>query len=228
MPDPQRGDPRREQLAELMQARQELAARHSEVAALKSERQALRDELGSARARIAELEGASRAEAEMRKQLSEVHAKATSGMRERITELELKVSQSASLRSRMAELEEEAARLAELELKISDLGDALGRERNASAELKRKLAEQGEQLRTLESRLAAGAPAATNDDLKTIRGIGPKYEKALRALGITTLRQIAEWSEADVATFANKLNLKPERIVRDDWVGRAKKLIESA
>ncbi len=210
-----------------MQVRQELAARQSEVAAVKAERQALRDELGAARTRIAQLEGASRAEAEMRKQLSDEHAKAASGMRDRIADLELKVSQSATLRSRMAELEEETARLAELELKISVLESSLDAERQASAKLKQQLAERDQRSAALEARLAE-APAQTSDDLKAIRGIGPKYEKALKALGVTTLRQIAEWSDADVASFAEKLKLKPERIERDDWVGRAKKLVESA
>ncbi|HEV8246728.1 MAG TPA: hypothetical protein VGP93_13215 [Polyangiaceae bacterium] len=214
-PEPGRADPRRDQLAELMQTRQELAALRSEIATLKSERQAQRDELGSARARIAELESASRAEGDMRRQLSEVHGKTVAGLRERMAELESKVEKGASLRTRMVELEEDAAERAELEVKVSDLEKALESERSKVSELQAKLAER-----------PAESAGAGHDDLKNIRGVGPKYEKALKALGVTSLRQIADWTPSDIEAFAEKLKLKPERIVKDDWVGRARKLCE--
>ena len=94
-------------------------------------------------------------------------------------------------------------------------------------ELAEKLAERESLVGTLQSQLVTLPPASAsvNDDLKNIRGIGPKYERGLRALGITTYRQIAEWTSADITLFAQKLKIKPERIVRDDWVGRARKLL---
>lgn len=63
--------------------------------------------------------------------------------------------------------------------------------------------------------------AATPDDLKRIKGIGPKLEGQLNAMGITRFDQIAAWSEADVARFDGELKAIG-RIARDDWVGQAK------
>jgi predicted flap endonuclease-1-like 5' DNA nuclease len=63
------------------------------------------------------------------------------------------------------------------------------------------------------------------DDLKSIKGIGPKFEKLLRGAGIVTLAQIAAWTESDIDSMAQKLGVKAERIRKDDWVGNAKRLI---
>ncbi|HSG95026.1 MAG TPA: NADH-quinone oxidoreductase subunit NuoE [Afifellaceae bacterium] len=61
------------------------------------------------------------------------------------------------------------------------------------------------------------------DDLKRISGVGPKLEKMLNGLGITTFEQIAGWSAADVARVDGQLTIKG-RIERDDWVSQAKRL----
>ncbi len=77
---------------------------------------------------------------------------------------------------------------------------------------------------TLEGKLAAAPQAGGADDLKVLRGIGPKFEKALKAAGVTTLAQIAAWTERRHYPRGRKLNVSAERIRRDDWVGRAQKL----
>ena len=63
----------------------------------------------------------------------------------------------------------------------------------------------------------------TADDLKQIAGIGPKLEKVLNGQGISSISQIAAWTDADVAKFDDALGLDG-RIRRDDWVGQARKL----
>ena len=65
------------------------------------------------------------------------------------------------------------------------------------------------------------------DDLKLIVGVGPVLERMLHNLGITTFRQIARWSERDVAEFDAKLPEFPGRIQRDQWVTQARALHES-
>ena len=65
------------------------------------------------------------------------------------------------------------------------------------------------------------------DDLKLIVGVGPVLERMLHNLGITTFRQIARWSERDVAEFDAQLPEFPGRIVRDQWVTQARALHES-
>jgi predicted flap endonuclease-1-like 5' DNA nuclease len=65
------------------------------------------------------------------------------------------------------------------------------------------------------------------DDLKLIVGVGPVLERMLHNLGITTFRQIARWSERDVAEFDARLPEFPGRIQRDQWVTQARALHES-
>jgi len=63
--------------------------------------------------------------------------------------------------------------------------------------------------------------------LKLIVGVGPVLERMLHSLGITTFRQIARWSDRDVAEFDAKLPEFPGRIVRDQWVTQSRALHES-
>jgi predicted flap endonuclease-1-like 5' DNA nuclease len=60
------------------------------------------------------------------------------------------------------------------------------------------------------------------DDLKLIKGIGPKLEKLCNKLGVTRFDQIAAWKAADIAEVDPHLDSFSGRIQRDDWVGQAK------
>ncbi len=62
------------------------------------------------------------------------------------------------------------------------------------------------------------------DDLKVIKGIGPKFEKDLHSKGIYYYRQIANWKAADVKMVEGVIDSIPGRIARDEWVKQAKKL----
>jgi len=73
----------------------------------------------------------------------------------------------------------------------------------------------------------AGASAsAGQDDLTRIKGLGPKAENTLTKAGVVRFEQIASWSTADIERFDENLNARG-RIVRDDWVGQAKKLAKA-
>jgi predicted flap endonuclease-1-like 5' DNA nuclease len=65
------------------------------------------------------------------------------------------------------------------------------------------------------------------DDLKLIVGVGPVLERMLHTLGVTTFRQIARWTEREVAEFDAKLPEFPGRIVRDQWITQARALHRS-
>ena len=74
------------------------------------------------------------------------------------------------------------------------------------------------------AKAAAPAPAPdapAEDDLTRIKGLGPKAEAALKAGGVTTIAQIAEWSETDIEVWDDRINGRG-RIVRDDWVAQAR------
>jgi predicted flap endonuclease-1-like 5' DNA nuclease len=64
-------------------------------------------------------------------------------------------------------------------------------------------------------------------DLKSVKGIGPKIEMLLRGQGVTSVAQIAAWTDADVSEIAQKIGVKAARIRKDDWVASAKRLIGS-
>ena len=59
------------------------------------------------------------------------------------------------------------------------------------------------------------------DDLKRIRGIGPAFERALKARGVSSFSQIAAWTASELEEAARALRVKPERIRKEDWVGHA-------
>ena len=66
------------------------------------------------------------------------------------------------------------------------------------------------------------------DDLKKIKGIGPKFEKDLNDKGIYYYRQIGSWKRADVKMVEGAIDSFPGRIDRDDWIPQAKQLAKSA
>lgn len=72
--------------------------------------------------------------------------------------------------------------------------------------------------------LYESAPEDGGDDLKRIRGIGPKLEGMLHTMGVYRFAQIASWTDREVAWVDENLEGFNGRILRDDWVGQAKDL----
>ena len=73
----------------------------------------------------------------------------------------------------------------------------------------------------------SAAPKATETasgaDLKKLSGVGPALEKKLIAAGVTSLEQVAAWTEADVSKIDEELSFKG-RIDREGWIAQAKDL----
>ncbi len=63
------------------------------------------------------------------------------------------------------------------------------------------------------------------DDLKRIKGVGPKIEETLNELGVYHFAQIAGWNENNKAWVDDQLKFKG-RIDREDWIAQAKLLAE--
>ncbi|BAK65152.1 hypothetical protein SLG_04770 [Sphingobium sp. SYK-6] len=63
-----------------------------------------------------------------------------------------------------------------------------------------------------------GAP----DDLRQLKGVGPKLASLLTSLGITRFDQIAAWSDADIVSVDSQLGTFKGRITRDNWVEQAR------
>ncbi|WP_175484687.1 hypothetical protein [Palleronia marisminoris] len=65
------------------------------------------------------------------------------------------------------------------------------------------------------------------DDLKRIRGVGPKLEETLNGIGIYHLDQIAGWSTQELAWIDEHLEGFKGRASRDAWVEQARELSEA-
>lgn len=63
------------------------------------------------------------------------------------------------------------------------------------------------------------------DDLKRIHGIGPYLEKRLNQYGIFNFSQLIQMDSEAIDKLSNYIGPFPDRIVRDDWIGQAKKLM---
>ena len=62
------------------------------------------------------------------------------------------------------------------------------------------------------------------DDLKKIKGVGPKLETVLHEMGVYHFDQIAGWNAAEVAWVDENLEGFRGRVSRDDWVAQARLL----
>ncbi|AXI55351.1 hypothetical protein SuNHUV7_28470 (plasmid) [Pseudoseohaeicola sp. NH-UV-7] len=62
------------------------------------------------------------------------------------------------------------------------------------------------------------------DDLKMIKGVGPKLEKLLHSMGFYHYDQIAKWSAEEIAWVDENLVGFKGRVSRDGWVAQAAKL----
>ncbi|SPJ22898.1 NADH-quinone oxidoreductase subunit E [Palleronia abyssalis] len=80
---------------------------------------------------------------------------------------------------------------------------------------------EGEETRPEVLETARGSGA---DDLKQIKGVGPKLEQTLHGMGIFHFDQIAGWSARELAWIDRNLEGFKGRVIRDNWVGQAKVL----
>lgn len=71
----------------------------------------------------------------------------------------------------------------------------------------------------------AGLTAARDgkpDNLKEIKGVGPKLEKLLHSMGYYHFDQIAAWKKKEIAWVDDNLEGFKGRVSRDEWVKQAK------
>lgn len=73
-------------------------------------------------------------------------------------------------------------------------------------------------------KMMEAARAEGPDDLKQIKGVGPKMEIMLNGMGIFHFDQIAAWSDAELAWVDDNLEGFKGRASRDEWIAQAKAL----
>ena len=72
-----------------------------------------------------------------------------------------------------------------------------------------------------------GPRGGVADDLKQIKGIGPKLEKLCHSLGFFHFDQVANWTDDEVAWVDANLEGFKGRVTRNQWVVQAKELLKS-
>ncbi len=100
----------------------------------------------------------------------------------------------------------------------ASLGDILGAAL-ASSKTKVKPAEDG----TVDDRGRLAAPLGDADDLKTLKGLGPAFEKKLNDAGVFHFWQIAEMTDEQIAGLEEELSIVG-RFERDGWKEQAESL----
>lgn len=174
------------------------------VAALAERGGAVKDHLTRLSRRVDELEGGAKAKNDvvaLEARLSRI-ARASEGARDHLAADVERLSQQIAL---LAEgLSAATARL-----------DALVAERDAAPT-------QAAEKRKPDK---AADASARGDDLRRIKGIGPKFATALNAVGIHTWAEVAAWSDADIDEVAPKIGIQAARIRKAGWVASAKALV---
>lgn len=185
-----------------------------------------------------------------RKQVEKASAvlrKEMRGLRSKVKEIERRESREMELEKVLKDTEERLSRSQAAEAKESrvraDLEKIVG-------DLERRLAVAAAERERLRDAVEGGVPRADDtadgiasahgggesgtgegasegemDDLTQIKGIGAVLQKKLRAVGVTSLRQIAEWTDEDLADLSRRLRLR-NRAERDDWRGQARTLCD--
>lgn len=132
--------------------------------------------------------------------------------------------------ARMKAAEEAAAAAeAEAQRKREEEEAAAAAEAKATAEATPDFDGDGKLEGTDEGARPSGLDAARDgkaDNLKEIKGIGPKLEKLCNSLGFWHFDQIAAWTSDEVAWVDANLEGFKGRVTRDKWVEQAKILSE--
>lgn len=114
--------------------------------------------------------------------------------------------------------------LARIRSKIEECEAAKNNLRSQVAELESQLSFKSTPAATIVPTFYDKPDDGEPDDLKKIKGIGPKLETLCHDMGVYYYKQIANWNDSQVAEVDQKLSFKG-RINRDNWRGQAKGLI---
>ncbi len=71
-----------------------------------------------------------------------------------------------------------------------------------------------------------GPRGGSADDLKRIKGVGPKMENMLNGMGYYHFDQVADWGDQEVAWVDDNLEGFKGRVTRDRWVPQARLLAD--
>jgi predicted flap endonuclease-1-like 5' DNA nuclease len=204
-------------LDDLNTARQRSEQQQDELDALNAELSVAHAKISATSARLEEVESGAAASALVSARVEGAEARAS--------ELE------AALIAARSELDVSQGRIADFDARLatSHVDITAAHERIGQLEAQLHEHEDGEAVVnafTSPVETPFGTAAADHvDDLKVIRGIGPRMEELLTSLGITSWEQLAALDSEGVAAVDNALGEFPGRIERDEWVAQAQELV---
>jgi len=196
-------------------------------------------ELESLRGRLSELQAAQKADQREAHQLRGQAGK----LETRLTSTKLKLDeQVAQLREAKAELTKLRRVVARAEAREQAAAAKAARAAGGAAEpgkaaagkgsTKKAPAKKAASKKAPASRKSGGskenvktiqpAPRRSADDLTTISGIGPSYEKVLKKAGIHRYEQLATLTAPKLQALAEKIDIPVDRMKKDRWVQKAK------
>lgn len=205
----------------------ELSTAQTDLAETREELTACRQRADAGEAALAEQRVAAESSAERPEEVDDLIADLRRQLDKAGSELEIARAEAMQLNGQLNEARNEAGRL------------RLDKERLESGQRRDKAAAAPPAAR-LSSAFAADldagnarvddalgvlfdAPPEAADDLTKIKGIATVLNGKLNDFGVYTYRQIAAWDEDIVAAFSKRLSFR-DRVVRDDWIGQAKRL----
>lgn len=199
--------------ADLDQVRQELGSRYDEF----------KKALDASDERIQRLEAALEMERDER-------AKAFEERDRRIQVLEKGLKDEQDAWNSQVEERDEALFDLKLELETENnrLSERVDNQHVSVQTLEATIKELREKVEELQRAIgdARALDVTVGDDLTRIKGVGPRFERALKAQGVTTYEQIANWTEEDIDNIAALIRVKPGRIERERWVDHARELLQ--
>ncbi len=204
----------------------ELETDRSELERLRRALAEAEQELSTLRIRLQERDQAVTEAEAGRSSLAEEHSQ----FEQTLAELRLQLQQMETEQTAIAQARDAAqsdlgstkSTLRQSESAVQDLEAKLARCEAAQTKLRQQLAKATEKPKMASYGLKA--PMGRADDLKRIKGIGPKLEGILHGLGIFHFRQIAKFTKADVEWVSQHLAEFKGRIERDDWLRQATSL----
>ncbi len=115
-------------------------------------------------------------------------------------------------------------RLKAIETEVGSLGKRLERSANVERTPRREPREAPRKVSREEPRILKAALYGKKDNLRLIKGVGPKLENLLNENGVYYFWQVAEWNNQDIEIIDERLDVFKGRIDRDNWVSQANRL----
>ena len=121
-------------------------------------------------------------------------------------------------------------RLESIETKLVELDR---RQRDAQVHVGRLQQRLEAQLLDLTSHVEALVTSAAarahqpDQGLRSIRGIGPKFERLLERAGVSSVGDVAQWTDADIDRVSSAIGVSATRIRREGWVEHARSLADA-